>query len=458
MRLLIPIVAKPFNLGKAKLLFLFIGILCSIVLLCLKYDEDFRITSLLPIFYVLMVVVFVDTNFTDFGIGALCLVGFYSFRMCIFPVVLALGNFYFEPSKSLYINYYAESIYLMCFETFVVFLSAGYFIKKYKRTLVIEKKCLFSKHSLFYCIFIFLTFIPIATFYLKDIDYYHFITEESVERFVVDEIGLEKQSGFFWFLSDYLSGLWRPLFSFLVISLGATYQRERLIYIVGFVALINMLFLSDRRVFALTVSVFTMIYFLNMLASKNSKFIIEVAILSMGGVMAYYFLNVYAQQGGIEMIARSVQRYFSGPSLSALALAINNRIGVVPGEFFSLLHNDFKFLVGFFGYSETHDYVGMVFWPSKGIWTPFIPGAIRYFGILFPFPLIFCVWSLIKWDSLSRKTSDLFYSMIYSYIAFSIAFYLIMYSIELVFYFIVATGLIMSMMIYYDKRFKIKIR
>ena len=458
MPFVIPILQSVRQLSYIKLMMILLSIFSLIAILKMDYNADFWPTSLLPIFYLISTLFFIDRKFITFGIGSFGIVIFYACRMCIFPVVLAYGNFYFEPSQSIYIDKYLLSVLLMGFETFIVFGSARYFILKRYINYPFVNKTHWRKHSIICLVIFVIIVLTFVTFSIKDIDYYHSITEEATVKFIVDGTISEKQSGALWYLCDYLSGLLRILLSAYLVYYFAHATPKKLLLCIAMISLLNSYFLTDRRIYALLVSIFILFYYLNILSSRKTKFLVEVSLLCLVGITAYYFLYNYAQQGGAEMIARTLQRYFSGPSLSALALTVNETIDVVPSEFFKLLFNDFQSLSGIFGMIPTNDFVGPLYAETRGIWTPFVPGALRYFGLFFPIPLICCVWCIVKWDCLSRRNPDLLYSMIYSYISFCISFYLIMYTIELVFYFIIATGLVLSYLVRFDERYLITLR
>lgn len=447
----------PKDMGIPKGLFLIIGFICLCILIKIQHPPGFRYTILLPIFYIFLTWLLVDKGILRFGIGTFAVIMFYCVRMCIFPTIIAMGHYYFEPPEDLYINFYCASVVLMGFENLTIYMVLRICVyKNIPGTPLIIKDC-YRSHTIIKIALWVITIITLGTFFLKDIDYYHFITEESVEQFAVDEVIIEKHSGFFWYLSDYLSGLWRILLSSFLIGYWYKKYPKSILQFTLIVALINLLFLSDRRIFAVLVSLFCIFYYIKFFSNPSTKKFLLICIGVMLFVMAYYFGINYAEQGGMEMISRSIQRYFSGPSLSAFALRINHDIGTVPFEFYKLLHNDFQSLSGIFGKMNDIDFVDRYF-PSKGIWTPFVPGALRYFGILFPIPLVLCGWCIVKWDCKSRSTNDYLYSMIYSYISFCIAFYLIMYSIELVFYFIIATGCVLTYLIHLDSKYRITLK
>lgn len=443
-------------LRKTKNIFILIGFLCFVCLLRCNHPTGFQSTILLPIFYIINTYVFVGNKFLQFGLGSFSLVMFYCVRMCIFPLIIAYGHYYLEPPDSVYIEYYGWSILLMGIENFIVFLTVKKYINKYYSSNPETSKTVKNNNDVIFICLVVFTIIPFTSFYLKGIDYYHLLTEESAEDVYIDEIVEVDHSGILWYISDYISGLWRILISIWCIVKGFKKWPNQIFPLTILVVFSNMFFLSDRRIFALIVSIYCLFYYLRNFATNKTRKIMMATLIIAICMMAYFYTIAYANQGGAEMISRTIQRYFSGPSISAIALRINSDIGVVPGQFIRLFFNDFQSLSGLFGKMTTIDYVEHYFYPSRGIWTPFMPGSIRYFGILFPIPLIFCGWCIVKWDCLNRKTDDYMYSMIYSYISFSISFYLIMYTLELVLYFIIATGGVLSMMIHFDRTYKLK--
>jgi hypothetical protein len=152
------------------------------------------------------------------------------------------------------------------------------------------------------------------------------------------------------------------------------------------------------------------------------------------------------------MLARTFQRYFSGPTLTAMALEVNSRIGLQFYEFFKLLLNDFQSFSAFVGTFSLPDYYFPTFGMSKGLWTPMVAGCIRYFGPLFPLVIIFIVRYIVKCDYEIRRTDNELYKMLYSYIAVVISCYMIMYTIELIIYFMLSHALIYRFLIFFDSK------
>ena len=95
---------KNINLKVLKIILQIISIVSFVAMIVIPYDVEFKSTTILPIFY-LLTISFVAKNEIS-GIGTLAVILVYAFRMCILPIICAIGNFYLEPSKSIYIEYY----------------------------------------------------------------------------------------------------------------------------------------------------------------------------------------------------------------------------------------------------------------------------------------------------------------------------------------------------------------
>ena len=108
-------------------------VLCIIstgALIFMSYDFAYRWSILLPVVYLISMHFFLR-DYMLRGIGSIALVGMYAFRMCLLPVLCAYGNFYIEPDKSIYMQYFWTAILLMCLECIIVFGSLSYYSKRY---------------------------------------------------------------------------------------------------------------------------------------------------------------------------------------------------------------------------------------------------------------------------------------------------------------------------------------
>lgn len=81
-----------------------------------------------------------------------------------------------------------------------------------------------------------------------------------------------------------------------------------------------------------------------------------------------------------------------------------------------------------------------------------VAGSLRYFGFFFPIVIICFVRYIVNCDYNARRTNDKLYKMLYSYLGVTVSCYMIMYSVELIVYFILSTALIYRILILLDAR------
>lgn len=454
--LVIRIQTHPLRFGKTKGVFLLIALIAFGLMLYIDYDRDFFLTAILPLVYAILILLFVGNDILNTGLAKKSLIAFYCFRMCLLPVICALGNFYLEPDKKDYINKYDQGILLTCFEALIVFVSLSYFTYYYGRYPIIGKHFSDrrSNHFVLYCTVLALTVFILMACELGGIKYFHFITEEATADSLLDDMVQFEQSGI-WYIIDILCTWWRPLFSFVVMYILYNKFNKKAFFPISFVALMNVLFMSERRIFALLVGGFCFYYLMILISNRKIKNVTLLLLLICIFITVQY--SFYgSMEAGMWMISRTFQRYFSGPTLTAMALEVNDRIGVHFLDFFKLLLNDFQIFTGTIGSFPLIDYYYPIFGMSIGIWTPLVAGSLRYFGLFFPLIIIFIVRYIVICDCYAQKSKDELYKMIYSYIGVSVACYMIMYTVELIIYFMLSTAFLYKTLAYWDYRIKIK--
>lgn len=442
----------PLKACKRKYFFLAVALVSFFLMLALPYDRDFITTAILPLAYLFFTLFIISDHILHYGLGALAVVAFYCFRMCILPVICALGDFYLEPYKGDYIDKYNMAIYLMCFENLIVFLSLSYFCTYYKNIGIqtrITPRYNKTRHFFIFSVTISLTLFIIIACAINQIHYFHFITDEAANALLGEDETSYQDLHAIWYIIDLACTLWRPLFSFMLIYLLLR-KRTRISYLlIMLIAFVNVLFLSDRRIYALLVGVFCFYYLTTLIKSKRGrKFITILMIICVCLTILFCFYG--AMNSGMWVVSRTFQRYFSGPTLTAMALEVNSQIGLQFFDFFKLLLNDFHFFTGLAGSFTLPDYYYPIFGMSRGIWTPMTAGGMRYFSIFFFIVLVFIVRYIVKCDYNVRRTDDELYKMLYSYIAVTVSCYMIMYSVELIIYFMLSSALLFQVLIWID--------
>lgn len=440
----------PLNFNLPKILLVSVAIASFFAMVSIKYDADYKYTCLLPLMYLFSVLFLVNNNVFKYGAGSLSICIFYCFRMCILPVVCAMGNFYLEPYKGDYIDKYNEGILLTSFENCIVFCSLSFYYNLYR--LKQHKFPQYSKinsHNIIYYIIIFLTIYIVFVYFIYGIHYFQFITRQIAVQDILMQVGNYESLGAIWYITDMICTLWRPLVSFTLIYI-LTIKRSKLSLILIFlIAVLNILFLSDRRIYGLLVGGVCFYQLLSLITNRNIKKIILLSVVS--GICLTITIGFYGSvEEGWWMIARTFQRYFSGPTLTAMALKVNDIYGNHFFDFFKLLYNDFQLFTGLFGRIDMPDYYYTVFGMSRGLWTPMTAGALRYFGIFFPCVIVLIVRYIVYCDFIATSLKDNLYKMIMSFIAISLACYMVMYSLELIIYFILSYAMILRLIIYVD--------
>ena len=437
---------------KTRGLLVIISIVSTYFMLTINYDPDFRLTFLMPVTYGFIVAFLCKNDNLLQGLGGSALVFFYCFRMCLLPVICAIGDFYMEPYKSDYIAYYNNGILLNCIECLIVFLSLRYFTRIFnnRRHLVVTQSLSYNNHHILTRFVFFLTVVVVLLQFGLGVHYYSPITNQAED--IVDEVLGDASHGAYWYITDILSTWWRPLITILLIYFVQTKRIPHPQFWIVLIAALNIFFMSDRRIYALLVGGYALYYAMSISRSKITKRLIAFMLLGGGGVTLFFGFYGAASTADLEIVSRTFQHYFSGPTLNALALRTLDAVGVKPLEFMYLLLNDFQSFTALFGRIEMPNYYDSFFGMSFGLWVPMTVGALRYFGFFFPLVLIFFVYYIKKCDYDASISSYSLYSMIYYYIGVCIACYMVMYTVELIFYFILTTGILYRALIYFDKR------
>ena len=422
------------------------------LMMTLKYDPDFRFTAVLPLTYFFVLTLIVRNYVYNSGLGASALFYFYTFRMCLLPLVCALGNFYLEPDKNDYIRYYNWGIVLICIECIIVFLSLKYFTNYFKKkewkAKIIESTQ--SKHQIIKWVVVLLTLAVIILQAGLKVDYYTPITSQA-DEILMSEIA-EPSTGAWWYITDMLSTWWRPLITITLISFLLRKNVRYSYFWIVIVAIVNIYFMSDRRIHALLVGGFALYYAMFLTKSVFVKRTISMFLVA--GALTTLFFGFYgsATSNNMEVVARTFQRYFSGPTLNALSLRVFDSIGIRPMEFICLFLNDFQTFTAVYGTIQLPDYYMSAYGMSYGLWTPVTVGSLSYFGVFFPLPLVFFVYYIKRCDYYAAHISSLTYKMMYYFIGVCVSCYMVMYTVELIFYFIIVTGTLFRALVYYDQR------
>lgn len=428
-------------MGKSfKSILLLAGLISFFVMANMKFDKDFILTLLLPLFFAICVKLFYKDKIIPYGPCSKCLMIFYTFRMCILPIICAWGNFYIEISKNDYIGYYNIAILSICLEFLIVILSVNYFSKKYqKRT---SEIMLVNNHRTISWIVACMVVLFLMCYFFLSGRYYYFIADEMKNAFEVEEVVQNRV----YYIMDMLSNMGRPLLSFILIYYGLNKKGWIGVGLIIIVCAFNLLVLSDRRIYSLLISGVSLYYILTQVRSKFVTRLSTITLLI--SISLTIYMCFYFQIGdGDEMISRTFQHYFSGPSLTAIAFAADNRYHYDLFDFWKLLFNDFQTLTAIFKSYEIKDAYVSVFGFGKGIWTPMFAGAIRFFGIFAPIFPIFFVKLVSYFDFKIRGEKDVIYKMTYMFLGVTLSCYMVMYTLELIIYFVLSTVPIYSILL-----------
>ena len=420
-----------------------ISIVSAFALIFMNYDLEYKWVILLPIVYALSVHFFLK-RFMLCGIGSVALVGMYAFRMCLLPVLCAYGNFYIEPSKSIYLRYFGIAIILMCIECLIVFASLSYYSRKYSKRM--DKLRKYNDRGINESIIILFVVAALAVYafiifthpgFLRS--HYHSLISsvDDASAFEMGNAALQ-DIGAAYYLAVILDLTARPITAFVLVNWVLKKNSKIGIILSIFIGLFNILWISDRRIISLLIGVCCLLQVILHIRSRLSKHALYWMIGVFGVLtIVYCFLG----EDTPIRVARKFQRYFSGPSLTAIGVAVYNKYLQTPIDFFKLLFNDSLLLTGLFDSFPVRNYVLELCGPSGySIWTPMFIGAIQYFHILAPLLIVGVVKFLVYTDYRSQTSESDLRKMMLNYLTIAISVYMVMYSLELVYYNIIFIG------------------
>lgn len=433
------------NIGQFKIVLYLLGTVSFVAMIMMEYDSVFKITMLLPACYLVCLFFFVKPNMGN-GIGKVAIIVMYAFRMCILPVLCAYGNFWLEPKRSVYIQYYGEAIGLSCFECFLVFGSLYYFHQHYrKRISPIGSP---QKKNLLLKIFAAILLSISCCLIIRNPDflsYFRPLIAEGDGITVYNTVVHLQSYGFRYYLLLLVDVILRPVLAFMATDYFLKRDKKFSALLVGG---INVFFVTDRRILSLLIGGCCVVQILLYLKQG----IVKKALYVLIGVLGIVTI-CYCFYGTTEpyLIARKFQRYFSGPTLTAIGIAVNQTFRLGPVAFLKRLFNDSIILTGLFRSFEVPEYAVQLS-KSSSIWTPMMIGSIQYFSIFAPVIIILIVWFVIKCDYISISSDSGVYKLMVNYLAISVAIYMIMYPVELIFYMILFFGGLYKILIWLDRR------
>lgn len=436
------------DISRCFTVLVLISLLSLVFLIGYPYDSDFSSIVFCPVAYALALV-FVFVGRQSSGIGEIAIIVCYTFRMCILPVLCAYGNFFLEPEKSIYIDNFSYATALMCMEVIIVFLSIRLFCGHASRVGVKIKEVWRSRGNTFFlklaAIVLLLLAILICILRPQLFTYLHFITAESDAYELIDLTSSLQSLGSVYYLFVLIVLFGRPLVSFILVEYFLR-KGGKLGFALAFcVAIINVLILSDRRILSLLIGATCFVQiFLHVKNVRSRKAI--VGVIACMGVLT--LLVCFDDLNESALIARKFQRYFSGPTLTAIGISVLESFPQTPVDFLSRLFNDSIVLTGLFDSISIDNYTLMLCGPSgKSIWTPMLIGSIQYFGPLGFIVLPLTVWVVARFDYLAQNTHSVMCAMIANYVTISIAVYMVMYTVDLVAYNVIFVGGVYWLMI-----------
>lgn len=378
------------------------------------------------------------------GIGTIVLVGMYAFRMCLLPILCAYGNFYIEPNKSIYMDYFGFAIILMCIECVIVMASLSYYTDKYNKKMAWLRR--FNDRGVNESIIILFVLFALTVYviiinslpgFLQS--HYHFLisTIDEASLFELGNAALQSY-GALYYLAIILELTARPIVSFALVSWALKKNSKIGMMVSVFIGLFNILLISDRRILSLLIGVCCLFQVLLHMRSKLTK---QALYWMIGSLAVMTIVYCFAGEDTPIRVARKFQRYFSGPSLTAIGVAVYINYLQTPIEFLKLLFNDSILLTGLFGPFPVRGYVLELCGPAGySIWTPMFIGAIQYFHMFAPLLIVGIVKFLVYTDYRSQASDSDLRKMMFNYLTIAISVYMVMYSIELVYYNIIFIG------------------
>lgn len=445
---------KYLNIKQIKRLLYLLATICFLLMVFMEYDIEFKSSILLPIWFAICLGLFVKAKLVN-GVGSSILILTYAFRMCILPVLCAYGNFFLEPDREIYISYFNAAIVLMCLENFIIFLSlygfGNYYHSKPANTISKCNNRVILKWTTIILLLIYLFTILVYPIFISR---FHFIVAEKDSALQQDIIINLQGYGAMYYINVLMEILGRPLLSFALVEYFLNKNSKKGYLLAGLIGIINIVFCTDRRILSLLIGAGCLFQVLAHSKRKMNKKIMY-GLMAIMAIITIIFC-FYGEDTSIR-IARKFQRYFSGPSLTAIGMGVFDNFQQNFMDFIQRLFNDSILLTGIFGSFSVKDYVvelcGLA---GKSIWTPMTIGSIQYFGIFFPIILMFIVWFIVDCDYRAKKAGLDFHMMIYNYLSISIAVYMVMYSVELIIYNILFIGMFYKIILYFDNCIRLK--
>lgn len=435
-----------------------VSIVSAVLLMVMPYDSCFRITIILPLFYLICLNLLINKK-QLMGIGSVSLVVMYGFRMCILPILCAYGNFYIEPSRYLYLSYYPYAILLMCFECVWVLGLFRHYSKRFENELLNTNR--YSTKTDNNSNVLYLTVVDCAIVYAVIYTTHpSFLTlhlsilfSEVEESSTSVNSALLQSYGSLYYLLVIMDLVARPLLSFYIVDY--LLRKESIIFttLALLVGIGNVFIITDRRILSFLVGACCVLQIYIKSRGKNNKRFTYLLVVILALMTVYYCF--YGEDTSWR-IARKFQRYFSGPSLTAIGIGVCLNYSQTPLSFVKLLFNDSIILTGLFGTLDVPNYV--IDWcgsSGRSIWTPMMIGSIQYFGVLGPLVYLIPIRYIVGNDYRAANQAQGVRKQIYNYLSLSIAVYLTMYTVELVIYNIIAIGGFFKLLLWLSQKVRI---
>lgn len=452
---------KYISFSSVKTILNILAFICLFALIFMHYDAEFKWVILLPVTFIFLINIFSGLKIIN-GIGCIFLIGMYCFRMCLLPVLCAYGDFYIEPSRDIYIENFWIAITLMCIECTIVFCALAYYSAKYYLIFKTKKIKGNYRHNdsviVFFaliCLIAYITVLISHPGFLKC--HYHFLigTLNDEQSFEQNHIQLQNL-GAVYYLMVIIDLVGRPIISFVIVKWALDKKTKSGILFACIIGLLNVLIISDRRILSFLVGICCFLQILLELKSGYVKRLIYILIVVLGVITIFY---CFIGEDTPIRVARKFQRYFSGPSLTAIGCTVFEKYLQTPVEFIKLLFNDSILCTGLFGTIKTVDYVELLCGSSgRGIWTPMFIGAIQYFHFLAPILICIIVKYITYTDYVSQIEESTIQKMMMNYLTISVSIYMVMYSIELICYNIIFIGGVYYLLRYFNRRLMISLK
>jgi len=455
------------NIKKTIFFIIIVSSILSVFFLIMPITKFYSLIKIVPFSYSVFLFVFMF-NKKIIGFGSLSVIILYFFRMVIMPIIVAYGNFYQSADFVYYSSNFNLACLMMVLESFTVLISLYIFqliyFKKINNLKPINNNIFtglsFKNNTFIYIILLItLTMSIIILILFPDLKNYFQLIWENNNQYNL-KLSLLKESivklGPIYYIFKKIVEFIRPLIFFFTITFIITNQniKHKLFYSLIVVG-VSISVITVERIHSYFI---TIICLYNILLNFNYKTIyLKFFSIVMSIFMLIYGLNKFSSSGNPKSVARAYQIYFGGPVVMAIGLGIDADFPIK--YFLNEIYNGSMLLTGLFGQRVTsYDLINSVVNESaKGTFFSFIVQSKFYFGILAPLTIIFVVWIITKTDFLAETSSNFFYKMVYQYISFSIATFLIMYSFTMVFNYVLYTILFYLFMIFIDKRLDFKL-